>query len=443
MRLSPEGEIFVLEINSLPSLGEHGSYTQAAAAAGLDFPALINRLVEVASARYFGTPQPPILNERQRDRPTAAFAYLTGNRDRLEKRLQEWVSLSSHTDDPSGQDLAFQELDRVLQEVGLRGTPPAPGIRAVRLWETGAGLDGGTLIIGHLDVPVPSGTPHQAFRREPEWLFGEGIASSRAALASLEFALRAAKSARALRDCRLGILYYGDEGRDCRYSSDVIREISRRAGRVIVLRPVFEEGRVITGRRGLRSYRIACSTQSIRLGARSRVPRVTSEAFDRFAAVESLTDRKRRIAVTVSDLDIESFPLRLPHRLNALVTVSYPTPKAIEKVEEQMREILNPRGRLWRLTEVADRPPMAERKVNLAMVDQLADIAAPWEIPIHGGTSALPSVAGLVPPTVPVLCGLGPVTQDLNTPQERVSRISLVQRTLLLAQLLVSSNSRG
>ena len=38
------GNLYVLELNSLPSLGEHGSYVIAANHVGLDFAALINRL---------------------------------------------------------------------------------------------------------------------------------------------------------------------------------------------------------------------------------------------------------------------------------------------------------------------------------------------------------------------------------------------------------------
>ena len=59
MRLDRDGNLYILEVNSLPSLGEHGSYLVGAAHVGLDFAAVINRLVEVASARYFGTPAPP------------------------------------------------------------------------------------------------------------------------------------------------------------------------------------------------------------------------------------------------------------------------------------------------------------------------------------------------------------------------------------------------
>ncbi|NIV46725.1 MAG: D-alanine--D-alanine ligase, partial [Gammaproteobacteria bacterium] len=59
MRLDDDGNLYILEVNSLPSLGEHGSYLVGAQHIGLDFAAVVNRLVEEASARYFGTPEPP------------------------------------------------------------------------------------------------------------------------------------------------------------------------------------------------------------------------------------------------------------------------------------------------------------------------------------------------------------------------------------------------
>jgi len=67
MRLDSEGNFYILEINSLPSLGEHGSYTIAAKEMGLDFPDLVNSMVETASARYFGTPKTSrVIRERHR-----------------------------------------------------------------------------------------------------------------------------------------------------------------------------------------------------------------------------------------------------------------------------------------------------------------------------------------------------------------------------------------
>jgi D-alanine-D-alanine ligase len=437
MRMSKGEELFVLEINSLPSLGEHGSFTHAAASIGLDFQKLINRLVEVASARYFGTPQPPALEGRRRDRPKTAFAFLTRNRDRLEARLQEWIALSSRTEDPIGQDAVFQELDRVMTDLGLHPSEALSKSRSARLWQTDAGYEGGTLMVGHADVPMSIETAAPGFRREPEWLYGEGIGSSRGPLTILEFALRATKSTRMLRKLKLGVLWYGDEGRDCRYSGERISEVARNAARVLLLRPVYGEGRVITGRRGMRTYRLTASGDSVRIGTRAKQPGVMLDFFERLAALERLTDRRARIAVAASDVEVRSFPLRLPHTAIATLEVSYPTAAALERVEARIHAILDPTGRRWSLAQVADRPPMPERKANRILAEELDRVAANWEFEITADTSALPSAAGLVPAGVPVVCGLGPAAQDLNTPQERISRISLVQRTLLLAQLLV------
>jgi D-alanine-D-alanine ligase len=443
LRLSEDGEFYVLEINSLPSLGERGSYIHAAAAVGLDFPALINRLIEVAAARYFGTPQPPTLETRRRDRATSVFEYLTGHRDRLEHRVEKWTTIASRTEDPIGQDLAFQELDHVMQELGMSRSNAVPASRAVRMWETDRGSDAGTLIIAHIDVPMAMDLPRQVFRREPEWLVGEGVGTTRGPLAMLEMALRAAKASRALKGRPMGVLCYGDEGRDCRYSGDIIRRAAANASRVLVLRPVVSEGRVVTGRRGFRTYRLHLEGGSLRIGASSRRAKLMPGVFDRFARLEQLTDRRSRVAVVVTDLRLESSPQRIPHEAVATVGVTYPTPKTADRIEQHMREILGTDKRRWRLDLIADRPPMAERKINLALAERAARIAERWEIPLAAERSVLPSVAGLVPRTVPVLCGLGPVADEINTPQERISRISMMQRTLLLAQLLIVDGDGG
>ena len=67
---------------------------------------------------------------------------------------------------------------------------------------------------------------------------------------------------------------------------------------------------------------------------------------------------------------------------------------------------------------------------------QLRGIAAEWDIPIDRESSLLPSVAGLAPEGTAVVCGIGPSAVNPFTAQEAVQRMSLVQRTLLLAAYL-------
>ena len=86
---------------------------------------------------------------------------------------------------------------------------------------------------------------------------------------------------------------------------------------------------------------------------------------------------------------------------------------------------------------ISDRPPMKDRVANKRLAKALITTAANWDIDLVSGSSLWPSVGGLVTGKTAVVCGLGPVARDINTPREAVQRISLVQRTIVLAQFLL------
>ena len=120
--------------------------------------------------------------------------------------------------------------------------------------------------------------------------------------------------------------------------------------------------------------------------------------------------------------------------------MTYPDAKIADEMEATMREALGRKGPRWELEMVSDRPPMKERRNAKPLFRAMVEAAAKWEIPLEHESSVWPSVAGLVPSRVPCVCGIGPVARDLGTPQEAVQRISLVQRTLLLAEFLTANN---
>jgi len=438
MRLDKEGNLYVLEVNSLPSMGEHGSYTIAAARAGLDFSALVCRLVEVASARYFGTPTPPAMVGPSGDIGQRITSYLVQRRDRIENHLRDWTKVSSQTSDPTGLAESVRRLSGLCDEMGLVADSELSDERSVRTWRTKAGLDGGVLIIGHLDVPSAPTAGAPAFRRDPEWLYGEGIATSRAPLVCLEFALRALRSVRQLRHLPLTLLYYTDEGWDVRYSRKIIEQAIAQADKVLVLRPGGRDNKLFTQRRGRRKYRLTVVGEVRRLGRAYRkrgVLRWTTACLDEFA---KQTSKESRLAVATADLKTESYPESLPHRATATVLVSFLEIKKADAVEKQMREIIKTRDFQSSLELLSDRPPMKRTAKTNQLYRELTAVAEQWEIPLERESSLSPSVAGLAPSSKPVVCGLGPVARDVDTPQEAVLRLSLMQRTLLLAQYLSS-----
>jgi lysine 2,3-aminomutase len=58
IRIDQSGNPFVLEINSMASLGRGGSFVLAAKNAGYSFESLISRILDITHIRYFGTPAP-------------------------------------------------------------------------------------------------------------------------------------------------------------------------------------------------------------------------------------------------------------------------------------------------------------------------------------------------------------------------------------------------
>lgn len=436
MRLDDDGNLYVLEVNSLPSLGEHGSYVHGAAAVGLDFAGLVNRLVEVAAARYFGTPSPPELNRQRRDPSDKVFAYLTERRDELERETANWCKVRSQTNDPIGIQAAKERLEEDLLGMRLKPVPDLTDDPECWTWETSVGVKDGTLLIVHLDVPFDPQVAVQAFRRDPEWLHGEGIGTSRAPLTMMLFALRALRSARRLAKTPLGVLVYSDEGRDARYSAPTIRRAAAEAHNVLVLRPGLLGDKFVAGRRGQRRYRLVAEGPHLWPGRPTKRPEVLRWVFQKLEECSKLTSRPDRIAVSTIDLKTAHMPMLLPHQVTANLIVSFPEESVADKVESEIRGILEGKGIRWQLEMTSDRPPMKERRTTRRLVKELAAVAEKWELPLNRETSIWPSVAGLVPANTGVVCGLGPVAQELYTPEEGVQRVSLMQRTLLLSQFL-------
>ncbi len=134
--------------------------------------------------------------------------------------------------------------------------------------------------------------------------------------------------------------------------------------------------------------------------------------------------------------------MRLPHKVTATLVLNYRDSEIADRAEEEMRDILGRGGPKWDLSVQSVRPPFAGTAVQRRLCDSLVRIASDLSVPLRAKSSAWPSVAGLISHATPFVCGIGPTTIDAGTPQEAIERISLVQRTLLLATYL-ASRTRG
>lgn len=437
-RLDGKGRPYILEVNSMPSLAPDGSFVQAAATAGLDYSALVNRLIEIADRRYFGPvalEQPASACNRQ-----AVFTFLTQTRDRMEDELREWTNLTSWTDDPVGLGSAVARFAQQIELLELHPVEKYTNGRFAWTWQTAGGLERGTLLVAPVDVPREKGGGFPIpFRREPEHLYGEGIASSRAGIVCALQALAALQSVRLLEQKRIGVFLYCDEGRGMRYSSPLLHQAALAASTVIVLQPGSRGGKVFDQRRGARKLSLLVEGDPQRIGHHGPHRDVLSWFLAKASRVDGLSRPDQKLTVAVQEINSERFSILLPHRVRATVCITYIDAKLADEAEESIRALFRSEDTGLRagVEKLEERPSLVRSAASRPVLQKLDSISAEWKIPLGVDSSLLPSAAGFIPPGIPVICGFSPASLNLYTPYEGIYRSELVQRALLLALYLI------
>ncbi len=440
MRIDKEGNLYLLEINSLASLGLKGSYVNAAKQRGYTYESLINKIVEVANIRYFGSLYiDNIIPDKSSSKEEKALTYLLQKRDGIEKTLQSWCNINSRTNDSFGIKTAIEKFTHDMKELGLKTENCYTDENRTWMWETKKGFKDGALIICNIDVPIFQYTPTINFKKESEYLYGEGIGLSRANIVTLQYALRAIKSLKLLKEIPIGILIYTDEGLDNLYSRKIIKKASQEAAQVLILKAGSSENKIVTGRRGQARFRLIIEDN---LPENNRLKNNSNIIFwfaDVSKEIFQLDSKEKKLSISLIDFNIDSYFTLQPHRIKADILVSFYEEKYLDEAVKKLHKLLKNKKNNTKVTlsEVSNRPPFIERTKSKKLSMKFKKIAKEIDIELENTVSLWPSAAGLVAADIPVICGIGPVAENIHTPKERIKRISLLQRTLILTKYLL------
>jgi D-alanine-D-alanine ligase len=295
------------------------------------------------------------------------------------------------------------------------------------------------VLVAHVDVPLIDQPFQQAFYKEAEWIYGEGVATTKGPLAIMEFALNALKHARALSRIKLGVVLYNDEGLSCRYSAGMLRQIFARAGCVLVLRPTTTGASILTDHRGQRIYRFTSEGNPFRIEKSVAQNDLLLCALDSLQSFSRMSLPAKRLSIAPVRISSTALPMHSPHRIEADVIMTYAnTSLANEKEQEMLAGLPDKRHFKCELKRITERPPLPRRSINLKLAGEIIQMAGKRDITLSHQSSAWPAVAGLVPASVPVVSGMGPYGRNLCMPNESIERLSLVQRALILATFLAS-----
>ena len=440
-RMDKDGNLYILEVNSMASLGSSSSYIYAAEKMDLNYDALMNRLVEVASERYFGPYNLSNFNEDGDNTSVKIFNYITKSRDKIENDLRIWTNTPSWTDDPAGLSVTKKRLKERLLKLGLVESQEFTNSRSAWTYETKSGFKDGLLFVVPVDIPGKREGYPIPFRTEEEWLFGEGIASSRSGIVTILGVLNALKETKNLTTKKIGVFFYTDEGRGMRYSHNILKAAAKEAKEVFVLQPGFLSGKIVDQRRGSTKYSLIIEGDPQRIGNTNNQADVLSYFLDKAEKIKKLSCPDKKLTVAIQDLNSERYSVLLPHRVNATLYITYLDKEQALEAEEKLRKILasKTKGVKTYLQKLEERPPLLKKRNNLSL-KKLAATASDWNIPFGTETSLLPSAAGEIDKKINVLCGFSPASNGLYTPNESIRRKELVEKILLLALYITNKD---
>jgi D-alanine-D-alanine ligase len=436
-RIDEQGNPYILEVNSMASLGADGSFVYAAEKIGLDYPALMNRIIDVTCERYFGK---DFFDKESHESKTPAsriFQRLTTNRGKLEADLKAWTNISSRTEDAVGLSSVRKRLEDKLGKLAMEPVPAFSNGRSAWTWQTKTGLKDGTLIVVPIDVPGQRTGFPIPFRTEQEWIYGEGVASSRAGLTTILASLQALKDEKVLGKTKTGVFFYSDEGRGMRYSSPMLEKAATEAKEVIVMQPGFVEGKVVDQRRGAKQYHVIVEGDPERIGKSASPLDVLSWFLEKTDKLKGLNSRQKKIAVAVQDLKSERYSVLMPHRVTATIAITYIDEAMAEKTEIELHKLFkaSKQGMKTYVEKITERPPLLHKKEH-QLLTKLQKWSEAYQLPFGTESSLLATAAGNVPVDTPTVCGFAPASKHLFTPNEAMHRSELVQRSVLLALYL-------
>ncbi len=445
LRMDDDGRLYILELNSMASLGQTGSYVHAAHVAGYTYETLVNRMLDVAAVRYFGknvadqADDTAAVTQPEEAQPLRVRlrSYLRSNLTTMIDYLDEMVRTNSYVYNTEGVNSLGNWISARLTRLGLsRQVFPQTEVGNILYFTNHTDDENDILVLGHLDT-FYNYQDHVPFREQRGCCYGSGVAESKGGLAVMVCALQALRFARRLRGVRCGVLLITDDTLGGRYSRKLVAELSGQSKCVVGLKYGGKAGGIVTSCGGRMDFHVEMA--NIKDPETMAAQNIITAVAQKVLAWQKLTSEEKGTIVNPTRLEARSLYGIAPDVATVLLDAHFKEKEHGEELEAEIRKIARKgaSGKLQvRLRRGVYRPPLPRREANddfLARVESIAQRLETRVAPIYRTIS---SAACYVPDNVPVLEGLGPAGGNSRSPNEFVYRDSLIDRATLLALLI-------
>lgn len=477
LRMDGSGRMYVLELNSLASLGTTGSLYRAAQAAGYDYDSLVNRILDAAALRYFGESRlhRPEDGGGARGRAgghaghagqahpplhASLRSYLRTHYPTNEKMLEHLVDINSSAGNVDDVNRVGAAVSRRLEHAGFASQVYREFDvgNAVYLSNHDGSADSDVLVLGHLDTPY-SNRDFSPFRRAGNRLYGSGAAESKGGLVVAVSALQALRFVRRLRGARVGVLLVGDDSLGGRFSRKIVRDTAAASRAVLDVKWGMEGGGVAVSCSGTakyhadmtharthgRDYADIVPAMCRRVAALGRIAPGGGGGGGEHSAAPDI----RGSGVSVSEFRATSSFGREPDYGVLSLTSRYATEEEGAALEAEMWRIARKRdgARLdVHISRQASRSPVAASDATESLYSAVREEAASADMRIGRMHRRASSSLGDVGRDMPMVGSMGPVGVGMRTPDEHILADSLIDRAVLLALVvhrLAADRRRG
>ncbi|WP_430815286.1 ATP-grasp domain-containing protein [Carboxylicivirga sp. RSCT41] len=441
IRLDEDDNIYLLEINSMASLGESGSYPTAAKVAGYNFEALVNKMLDVASVRYFTNtlPQAETSKPVAKSNPTARMrTFIKTRQQRTEKLLKQLVDTDTYVRNVEGVNYCSGMISSELSQLGFtQEVYPQLEVGNILYFSNSFNQDVDYLIIQPLDNRIKL-AKHENYNEQEQYLEGTGIWENKGGIAILISALQALKFSRNLRKLKIGILLITDSSIDGRYSKAIIQQKTERAKAVISLSGSSKSGGMILSRSGSALYRL--ETKLIKKDNSENVSATAMNFNKTLASITDISHNDSNNIIAPYNIEFRSNIFKMTAYGSAGISIRYNSPEKLDEIEKKIKKIITAqkRSKIFqvKIEGGLKRPAMAVTTKSKQFYNSICELAKKIDVRIteeHRWSSA--DICH-INKDMPIIDGLGPVGEYLPSDNERIIRHSLIERALLLALVL-------
>jgi D-alanine-D-alanine ligase len=442
IRMDENNTIYLLEINSMASMGETGSYPEAAKVAGYTYESLVNRMLDVATVRYFSSTILSQLPDQEKKgkvtQTTRIRSFLKAKQQQTEKLLQKLVDTNTHLRNVEGVNYCGELISNELSQLGFsQEVYPQLEVGNIVYFTNSFQKEIDFLFLLSIDNRIKL-ADHENFFAHEQYLEGTGVWENKGGVATVISALQALRFIRNLRKIKIGILLTTDSSIDGKYAKAIIQQKAEEARKILAFSGSSRKGELVLSRSGSASYRL--ESKLIKKDNSKNISTMATSFNRTISSIVDITKNDPENLIAPYEIEFQSNIFKEFAHGSAGISVRYNSKGILEEIEQKIGKIINQqkRNRIFQVQFEGGlkRPAMEQTPETTGFYNQILNLAKNNDVRIakrHRWSSA--DICH-IQKNIPKIDGLGPVGEFLPSNNERILRHSIVERALLLALIM-------